>query len=203
MTTWVTLIRHGETDWNAEGRWQGFADVPLNESGRDQARQAAEGLRRAKIDRIITSDLLRAQQTAQIINAVLAVPLHTDPRLREINVGMWEGMTAAEIEQQYPTEYAQNRRLPYTEMYFPGGESRAELAARSSSALGELVAMYAGEHLLVATHGGTIRMILYDLAGYTPQGKVENCALSLLAHHAGRWRVVWALQEAAAAQWQP
>src|SRR5581483_11305534 len=95
MTT-LLLVRHGETDWNAERRWQGHADVPLNARGREQARALAEELAGESIDAIYSSDLSRAQDTADIVGARLDVPVVVDPDLREIDVGPVEGLTAEE-----------------------------------------------------------------------------------------------------------
>jgi broad specificity phosphatase PhoE len=92
MTT-LLLVRHGETDWNAERRWQGHADVPLNERGRDQAERLAEELENARVDAVYSSDLSRARETAEIVGARLGVPVVLDPALREIDVGSREGLT--------------------------------------------------------------------------------------------------------------
>ncbi|HEY5099343.1 MAG TPA: histidine phosphatase family protein, partial [Gaiellaceae bacterium] len=95
MTT-LLLVRHGETDWNAERRWQGHADVPLNDRGREQARVLAEQLTGESIDAIYSSDLSRARDTADIVGVRLGVPVVVDADLREIDVGPIEGMTAEE-----------------------------------------------------------------------------------------------------------
>ena len=95
MTT-LLLVRHGETDWNAEGRLQGHTDRPLTDYGRRQAQQLAEELEREEIDAIYSSDLARARETAQIVGERLALPVELDPELREKDWGTWEGLTAVE-----------------------------------------------------------------------------------------------------------
>ena len=101
----LILIRHGQTQWNREGRWQGQADPPLNALGRRQARRAALDLRGARLDHLYSSDLRRALETAHIIGADLGLAVIPDPRLREINLGRWQGMLSADIEAQYPDEF--------------------------------------------------------------------------------------------------
>src|SRR5690349_15996562 len=101
MTT-LLLARHGETDWNREGRWQGWADPPLNELGRRQATRLAEQLRTIPFDAVYSSDLRRAHETAEILAAPHAVPIVVDPALREIDIGSWSGLTRAEIAARFP-----------------------------------------------------------------------------------------------------
>src|SRR5881275_129291 len=101
MTT-LLLARHGETDWNREGRWQGWADPPLNETGRDQARQLAELLRSTPFDAVYSSDLQRAHETALIVAEPHTVPVLVDRGLREIDIGSWSGLTRSQIDERFP-----------------------------------------------------------------------------------------------------
>jgi hypothetical protein len=94
--TELLLVRHGETDWNAEGRLQGHTDRPLSDYGRDQARQLADDLATEAFDVIYASDLARARETAEIVAERLDVPVNVDPDLREKNWGTWEGLTSTE-----------------------------------------------------------------------------------------------------------
>lgn len=201
MKTTLILMRHGETAWNAEGRWQGHYDISLNATGRAQAAAAAPFLTTAGFTRIVSSDLSRARETAEIINQTLRLPLILEPRLREIDVGFWQGMTSHEIRAQHAELYAQVAALPYYETYFPGGESRAQLMQRGSAALTELAAQYPTERLLVVSHGGTIRACLYHLAGVELTDHLENCALSCLIHENLAWRVAWVGLSADAIDW--
>ena len=117
MTT-ILLARHGETEWNRDGRYQGWADPPLNAAGFAQARTLADQLRSTPFDAVYSSDLRRAQETAEIVAGPHGVPVIVDPGLREVNVGAWSGLTRAEVE----------RRFPDGER--PGGETREQHAGR-------------------------------------------------------------------------
>src|ERR1700760_4361850 len=98
----LPLARHGETDWNREGRWQGWADPPLNDTGRAQARELAEQLRSVPFDAVFSSDLARARETAEIVAAPHGVPVVVEPQLREIDIGSWSGLTHDEIRSRFP-----------------------------------------------------------------------------------------------------
>lgn len=149
--TSIYLVRHGRTDWNDEGRWQGQADPPLNVLGRQQALETAQTLRSVHLDAIYSSDLARARQTAQALAELLGIPVQLDARLREINQGEWEGMLAAEIQARYPHVFAQWNSAPQT-MRLPGGETLHELETRFTAALDDMTAAHAGGSLAVFTH---------------------------------------------------
>ena len=102
----VYLIRHGETDWNTNGRWQGLLPVDLNDTGRQQAQRLATALLHEEIEAIYTSDLSRAEETAHIVGDVLGIVPVTDARLRELDIGVFQGLTLDEIKQRYPQHYA-------------------------------------------------------------------------------------------------
>ena len=163
MTT-LLLARHGETDWNREGRWQGWADPPLNEAGRAQAQALAEQLRTTPFDAVYSSDLRRAHETAVIVAAPHAVPVVSDPGLREIDVGSWSGLTREEIA----------RRFPGAER--PGGETREEHLARVLHTVERIARAHVGERLLVVSHGGTMRA-LRSHASDEPFHPVANCGV--------------------------
>ena len=112
--TKLLLIRHGQTDWNLEGKYTGQADIPLNETGRAQAHDAAELMRRRPVDAIFSSDLVRALETAAIVagKSESGVNIQTDVRLREINQGVWEGMHFDEIKRRYGAELAAREAQP-------------------------------------------------------------------------------------------
>lgn len=156
------FLRHGETDWNKEGRLQGHIDIPLNETGRAQARLAIPILQKYPIDRIVSSPLSRALETAQIINAVLQKPLVTDERLREKHFGLFEGKTKDEIalwQMENPT-YDLTRGLSLTAP--PGGESPEQLQERILAAKEHFLTDYADNVLFVA-HGGIYRSLCLAL----------------------------------------
>lgn len=153
--TRLLLIRHAESEWNAQQRWQGRADPPLSEVGRREARRAGRSLRDA-IDAVVASPQIRAHETAQIIAAELGLgPVPTEAGLREVDVGLFSGLTAEEVEQRFPREIAawRTRDINFTA---PGGESRADMLERALEALHRIAAERVGKRVLVLTHGGVI-----------------------------------------------
>jgi broad specificity phosphatase PhoE len=163
MTT-LLLARHGETDWNREGRWQGWADPPLNELGRDQARALAEQLRGEPFDAVYASDLRRARETAEIVAAPHGVPVVLERDLREIDLGSWSGLTRKEIKERFPDGSR------------PDGETHDQLAARVRAAVIRLAREHRDGRVLIVSHGGTIRSI-HDLINETPYHPIANCGV--------------------------
>ena len=156
MTTRILLVRHGETTWNAEKRWQGWADSPLSELGMRQAVMAAEAV--GAVDAIVASDLSRAAETARIISELTGVgPVLTDPDLRERDVGEWSGLTRDEIEARFPGAYAAWREDPNRPP--PGGESNATILVRVEAALRRIAAAHDGGEVLAISHGGVMRLL--------------------------------------------
>lgn len=182
----VHLVRHGRSTWNEQGRIQGQTPhLPLTELGRTQALAAARTLRAAigaQSAQIVSSDLVRAQQTAQIIGAALDLPVRTDVRLREQGLGEMEGRLARELTAQPAPE-----GVPVEEVRWGGGESLLDVHRRLSALMAEL-ATAPTEHLVLVTHGDTLRMALAVLAGRTHRqldwdlavdnGSVHRCALA-------------------------
>jgi phosphoserine phosphatase len=157
--TILVLVRHGQTVWNSQGRWQGWLDSPLTEQGEREARYAADELRDMKIDRILCSDMGRAVRTAEI----LSMPFDLDPEitehLRERFYGEYEGLNAAEIAERLPgTRYDPTRddRETYRP---PGGETMAEVRERIDRYLRRLVGEHPGKTLLLVTHSGVVRAV--------------------------------------------
>ncbi|MBA2609976.1 MAG: histidine phosphatase family protein [Actinobacteria bacterium] len=156
MAKRLLLVRHGESVWNAEGRWQGSADPPLSDAGRAQAAALAEFIRDEGIDHIVTSDLDRAHETARIVAAALGVPVGVmEDRLRERDVGEISGLTRAEIEAKFPGLLEKWRTGELTKM--PGGED--DITPRVSAAIEALASAPDGSVVLVVTHGGVIGAI--------------------------------------------
>jgi broad specificity phosphatase PhoE len=151
----ILLARHGETDWNSPPpRVQGWTDVPLNDTGREQARRLARAASSEGIRALWSSQLSRALETAEIVGAEVGLEPSVDERLAESNRGDWEGRLLAEIQRDEPEAWAAWRRAGELSR-FPGGESLAEHMARVSAALDDIAA---GElPALVVCHGGTIR----------------------------------------------
>jgi len=146
------LVRHGQTDWNLEGRYQGQADVPLNETGLAQARCLADSLTGKVFKALYSSDLTRARQTAEILGGRLGLTPCIDIRLREIDQGEWEGMAFHDIVSQYTGEI-NARSLDPVHQRAPGGESVAEVAARVSQAANDIAHQYPHGPVLIVLHG--------------------------------------------------
>jgi broad specificity phosphatase PhoE len=162
--TRLFFIRHGETDWNVECRWQGQADVPLNAKGLEQAAQIAQGLRSHDLDAIYSSDLTRARQTAEILASAAGLPVFVDARLREIHLGEWEGLLVSEIDERFAKEF-QRRYLHPLSVTPPGGETTRQVQERMISAIQEILASHPGEKVAVVSHGFAIAVTLASLQG--------------------------------------
>lgn len=160
----LTLIRHGQTEWNATGRWQGQADPPLNDKGRAQARRTAAELKDQHIDMLISSDLLRAHQTAEIIGSALALSVELEPRLREVNLGDWQGLYSDEIGARWPAEMRQWLESPLS-IRPPHGESIRELADRVLAAVKDIATRHAGRRVGIVAHELPIAVIATQVAG--------------------------------------
>jgi probable phosphoglycerate mutase len=169
----IWLLRHGQSEWNAAGRWQGHGDPSLTALGRRQAGDAAVKLASAGFDRIVSSDLARAHETAEIVAAKLGLSVERDPLWRERDIGAWTGLTRDEIAARWPDDYAHFRA--HEEHARPGGsgESNAMLRARAQRALAALRARHAGARVLVVAHRGIARM----LAPQAALGNGEWCEL--------------------------
>jgi len=160
--TRLVLIRHGETDWNADGRWQGQADVPLNATGWKQALQIARCLKSTGISAIYSSDLQRASQTAQVLADEIGVPVRLDSRLREIHQGEWQGLLLGEIQVRYAQANQDRLRDP---MNFspPGGEPVAQVRARVLAAVQEILGLYPDETVAIVSHGFALAVLITHL----------------------------------------
>lgn len=192
-TTRIGLIRHGETLWNRDGRWQGQAPVPLNDEGMLQAELLAAYLA-AQHDTasvIYASDLKRTMQTAQAIAARLGCPVIPDRIWREIDVGEWQGLTVEEVRAWDPERLAVVAADPQRQPR-PGGESWEQVGERGLQALLALPKAHAGERVLVVTHGGLIRSVLNRLLPLDdPRLIVDNTSITELEyfHDGDEWRI--------------
>ncbi len=157
--TTLLLLRHGETEWNLSGRWQGqAADTLLTDLGREQARIVAGRLRNYPIHAIYSSDLLRAFETAQIVGELLGITPQADPALRESDIGAWTGLTWDEIAARYPGEVA--AMVAGQEVRRGGGESYSELQARLAAAAENIAARHPGQTVLLVSHGAALRSLV-------------------------------------------
>ncbi len=162
--THLYLIRHGETDWNVEGRWQGQADVPLNAKGREQAAHIACTLAEVGLKAIYSSDLTRARETAQALAESTGVTLHYDPRLREIHQGEWQGMLVTEIQARYGEAFQRRLENPLA-VAPPGGETVEQVRNRVVSAIESILARYPSERVAIVSHGFALAVIQVHYLG--------------------------------------
>lgn len=155
------LLRHAETEWNRQKRIQGQQDAPLTSEGRRQAEKWGRAISRYPLDHMVTSDLGRATLTTTIINQNIGLPWIMEPRLREQDWGEWSGLKLSDIDKD---KIKAQERLGWH--FRPaGGESRLEVLERSWQALEEIAARLGGNCILVITHGGVMRCLLYRLHG--------------------------------------
>lgn len=186
----LILVRHGETEWNRVGRYQGFARTSLNERGRWQAEQIARRLAHWDIDIIYASDLRRAMGTAEPIAARLELPIRPREALREIDVGEWEGLTVPEIQSQHPDNWKAHVSDPIHTVR-KGGESLAELAERVAEEFRRWQIEHVGKTVLAVTHGGPIKSLVCAAAGLPLTTRMHlsigNASLTVLAYRHDRW----------------
>jgi glucosyl-3-phosphoglycerate phosphatase len=195
----IILLRHGQTDYNVDGRMQGHIDSHLTDAGHEQAAEAAPVLASLAPDRLVSSDLRRAVDTAEVVGAACGLPVKFDPRLRETHLGLWQGHTVAEIERDYPGAIAAWRSDPAWAP--PEGESRIDVVARSRPVVDELDAELAdsdgvSETVLLVAHGGLIAGLVTGLLDLPPSawpsfGGLGNCRWAVLARRDDhpRWRL--------------
>ena len=162
--THILLARHGETEWNAIRRVQGWTDIPLSEKGLAQAEALAERLSRVPLAAVYSSDLARAAQTAAPTAARLGLTVLTVPELREKGFGEWEGLTQADLERDYPELWHRYHVLRDLDALVPGGETWPQVQERLSAALGHILAAHPGpdEAVLLVGHGGSGRMVILE-----------------------------------------
>jgi phosphoserine phosphatase len=163
VTSWL-LIRHGATDWNRDGRYQGQADPPLNEEGWTQAERLADMLAVRRVEAVYSSDLQRARDTAETVGRRLGLTVFVDGRLREINQGVWEGMLVGDIATGFPAEWRALREDPL-HARAPGGESVAEVAQRAMEFLAEIARRTPHGAVAVFSHGLTLACVLCTMDG--------------------------------------
>lgn len=161
-TTTVLLIRHGQTDWNVERRWQGHYDAPLNAVGREQAHRLGRRLARWPLAAIYSSDLRRAAETALILGEAVSVTPILDAVWRELHVGLFEGHTREEIRERFPAAWAQ---MSHGFVEAPEGESVADLGRRVAPRFEQLLAEHAGQMFAIVSHGATLRSLLGHVLG--------------------------------------
>jgi broad specificity phosphatase PhoE len=188
----VLLIRHGETEWNVLGRWQGYEQTPLNDLGIAQAKALAKYLRYRPIAAIYSSDLLRAWQTATALGDALGIEPESYADLREHHLGIFQGLTRHEIQEKYPAEWTQ-MQTDYWDYVIPDGESRASTLRRAYRAWETCLERGKGSEIAIVSHGGTIKMLLMKLFGEIPtvvESYLPNTSITSLERNGQGWRLV-------------
>jgi len=182
----IFLARHGETEWNRVGRWQGRTDIPLSDVGRAQAQALRERLSGRGIVRVYASDLGRARETADIVATALGLtPVTLDERLRERGFGCFEGLTRAECQLHHPEAWA--RYLADRRSTPPNAEPQPQVVARMMAALTEIAAATPDDGAVLAvSHGGAIRSFVHAVTGLTPP-PLDNGALFRAHFHGNRF----------------
>jgi broad specificity phosphatase PhoE len=180
--TRVLLLRHGQTAWNSEGRWQGQSGPTLNELGQRQASAAADRLAPEPIDAVYTSDLPRATETAATIAERLAIVPIVEPGLREVDVGDWTGLSREQVRDRHPDGF---ERWLSGESGWRGGETYQEMHARAVATVSRLVRLHPAGTIAAITHGGVIRALTAHAVGLPGHDRrrivgVENCSLTVV-----------------------
>ncbi|HET6754961.1 MAG TPA: histidine phosphatase family protein [Jiangellaceae bacterium] len=195
MSRRIVLWRHGRTEWNATGRFQGQTDIDLDEIGRAQAWESARRLAALEPDLLISSDLRRTRDTMAALAEITGKPIQLDERLRETFAGEWQGLTGAEIASRYPEEY-KAWRAGDPLLKVGGGETRQDVAERMAAAVRDIAARLADDGLAVlTTHGGAARLGIAALIGmplerFTNVGGLSNGSWSMLRDTDQGWVLV-------------
>lgn len=192
MRTTIYLVRHGETDWNMQGRWQGHADIPLNAVGREQSRRLAERFcaQGPHLHALYSSDLQRAWETAAALAEHVGIAARALPELREIDVGSWSGLTSTEVRASDPETY--ERIQSGEDLARGGGERFLDLYARVTASIERLAVAHHGETIAVISHGGPVRAMLLhaarDKRGVNPYRlHIGNTAITVIVRAQHGW----------------
>ena len=183
------LIRHGQSTWNRDHRIQGQLDPPLSDEGRRQAEMVARRFAGRSFTGFYSSDVKRAFETAEAIGTAIGRKPDSEPLLREIFLGDWEGLRTEEIAERFPEAWASWVEEPDWDLV-PGGEGGADFDARVSTALDSIFRRHSQGDVLVVTHGGVIQVAFHRIVGRPAQGlfpfKIQNASISLIEKRNGR-----------------
>lgn len=186
----LIAIRHGETEWNVQGREMGQMDSPLTERGTQQARAIANRLLRHRFVALYTSDLGRAVQTARIISAVTGVKPTIDIGLRERHMGIFQGLTKTQMAEQFPTEYEDYRSIGQA-YQIPHGESGQQRLERSVRVFGTIADRHLDDTIVVVTHGGVLMGFFEHVLGIAAGGRWrfmrQNASYNSFEYNNGKW----------------
>ena len=176
------IVRHGQTEWNAQGRIQGHTDVDLSDYGRQQAQAVAQRLSGVTFDAAYTSDLSRSKETAQIIVGQRTMSLHSTSRLREFHKGVFEGLTVHEYKRRYPDLY-QASLVNDLDFAPTGGETIRQTSLRMAGFIADLKEQHQDETVLVVGHGGSLRSVVVAIMDLPLEANwklaMGNCSLSV------------------------
>jgi glucosyl-3-phosphoglycerate phosphatase len=191
MANTIILWRHGQTDWNVANKFQGHTDIPLNAVGEYQVAHAARNVIDMKPTAILSSDLIRAQKTAQALADLNGLPISVDARLRETNCGKWEGLTGDEIR-AVDHDNLKEWSLGGDNPAGGTGDRRSEVGARAQSAIEDFLAGKDNQTLIVATHGGTARAVIgmyleLPIPYWSKIGGLSNASWSVLSQSPKGW----------------
>ncbi|HIW49073.1 MAG TPA: histidine phosphatase family protein [Firmicutes bacterium] len=177
------LIRHGETQWNKEMRFQGWTDIPLSETGREQAQKLAWRMRDIPIDEIYASPLQRAVETARPMAQLKGLSISTMQAFKEINFGPWEGMTAQEIREGWGESFVEFMKYPEAGT-FPGEGSFDQVTERIRQGLDQVLEQKDGKNIAIVSHGGIVRLMIRYLMGFTGEWYnktwIDNTSISIV-----------------------
>ena len=193
LVTHLIAIRHGETGWNREGRFQGHLNSALNRDGLAQVAALGKRMALERFDLLLTSDLGRARETAGAISRLTGHETVIEPRLRERCMGIFQGLTADEAQARYPGEYARFRSHD-PDYVIPEGESMRQLLQRSLACVTELAERHAGLTLAAVTHGGVLAMLYRHARGMPLEAPrdfaLHNTGINRLCHQPGGWQLL-------------
>ena len=180
------LIRHGQTDWNVDGKIQGSHDIPLNDTGKKQAQCLAKGMDKRPVEKIFSSTLERAKETALMLSARQKKDVYLMPALVEVEFGQWEGLTWGQIQEKYPEEYARWDINP-VEVAPPGGETQLQVLKRCAAAVEKILEITGRrEDGAVISHGASLAyLVAYMMRGHDDQQEiiVENASITTVDYN--------------------
>lgn len=193
MTTRFILVRHGETTWNREGRYQGQIDTPLSPFGVEQGQLVAKALEKVPFDVAYASPLERSFETARMCAVPHGIEVIKDERLLEINHGEWEGLQADEVRTNYP-ELLHKWHTSVVDVQMPGGENIEDVRQRAMTAFNDYAKRHEGKTVLVAAHDAVNKAVLCDILDISLshfwQVKQDNTCINVFEYQNGKWRMV-------------
>lgn len=192
QATHVVVLRHGETEWNVEGRYQGHLESSLTAAGVAQAEALARRAARDTFTALYASDLRRARQTADLIASTLGLPVQLDPGLRERHLGIFQGLLKSEVKGRYPEEY-RRYKAGGPDHAMPGGESARQCQQRILRSFEAMVERHPGARILVVSHGGVLGALFRHVLGIPLEAprrfEPGNAGWNVFRHADGAWQL--------------